>query len=192
MLVTDILGNVNINNDIQVLSTLCSDFLHETHLPLLKSLPTHYTNIQKVKARKQKKSEISEVFNKAFDSTWCDLRQRAIIAHPTNPPIVENTEPFYVLPINGYRFMYSREVTDSTSNYKQMIDVLFEQFSDNIQALDIITDLLKYTYTNENLLEGIQSESEIILYGVPYYYAIKVSEYPSYPELINTINKYNQ
>lgn len=192
MLVDDILGH-EINHT-QFLGNVCSQFLHETgNLPLLKSLPVSYSDIQKVKARKQKRSDVvSEVFNKAFNSTWMDLRQRAIIAYPSNPPISEQTEPFYVLPINGYQYMYSKEVTNSTSNYKQMIDVLFEQFSNNYQALDIITDLLKFTYTNTDLIEGIQSQSEIILYGIPYYYAVRVATYPNYQELITTINKYNK
>lgn len=196
MLVDDILGYKNIDDDNTQLhlGNICSEFLHESKsLPLFKSLPITYSDVQKVKARKQKRSDVvSEVFNKAFDSTWIDLRQRAIIAYPSNPPILEQTEPFYILPINGYQYMYSKEVTNSTSNYKQMIDILFEQFSNNYQALDIITDLLKFTYTNNNLSEGIQSQSEIILYGIPYYYAVRASTYPDYSELITIINKYNK
>jgi hypothetical protein len=191
MLVADILESVSVNEDMRYLSIVCSDFLRETQSPLLKSLPTHYNNIQRVKARKHKISEISEVYNKAFDSTWSNLRQRGIITYPLNPPIIENTELFYVLPINGYQFMYSKEVTDSTSNYKQTINVLVEQFNNNHEVSDIIADLLKYTYTTENLLEGIQNKSEIIFYGIPYYYVIRVAEYPNYKDLTNTINKYN-
>ena len=180
--------------ELHLLREHCMTFLTESQgVPLMKLLPCTYSNIQKVKARKQKRSDVvSEVFNKAFESKLLDLRQRAIIASPVRPTKTENTEPFYVLPIDGYKYMYSSEVTNSTSNYKQMIDVLFEQFSDNFQALEIITDLLKFTYTNTNLIEGLQSQSEIILYGVPYYYAVRAATYPNYSDLITIINKYNK
>ncbi len=191
MLITELLSEQT--NVEPLLNIGCSDFINETKfLPLVKSLPITYSNVQKVKARKQKRTDIvSDVFNKAFETTTFDLRQRAIIAYPTYPPILEGTEHFYVFPINGYKFMYSKQVTNSTSNYKQMIDVLFEQFSNNFQALEIITDLLKFTYTSEQLLEGMRANSEIIIYGIPYYYAVRVSAFPDYSDLITTINKYN-
>ncbi len=195
MLVNELFKPTQINTDlINDISQSCVDFLLEANnQPLFKRLPSSYSDVHKVKARINKKTDVvTETFNKAFDE-FSNLRQRAIIAYPSISSIKEDEmDTFYVLPINGYKFMYSREVTDSTSSYKQMIDILFEQFSNNVQAVELIADLLKFTYTTDNLIEGIQSNSEIILYGIPYYYAIRQSAYPDYQKLIQHIHKYNR
>jgi hypothetical protein len=82
--------------------------------------------------------------------------------------------------------MYSREVQDSSLNYRQAIDVMFEQF-DEATAANIITDVMKYTYTSSNLVEGISAKAEIIFYNIPYYYAVRSSLYPDYNTLITQI-----
>ncbi len=84
--------------------------------------------------------------------------------------------------------MYSREVMNSGHEYKQVFDTLFEQFGEE-KGNEVITDLLRFTYTSNNLSEGIESGSEIIIYGIPYFYAYKVSAVQDYDILLSKISK---
>lgn len=188
MLIEDLIGSgTGIGSrELQTIATQCSQFLQESDgLPLFKSLSPAYDDFYKVKVRFQKKKDtMAEAYEKAFNERCLNLRQRAIFAYSTAQPITEAAEPFYVFPTNGFKFMYSREVKNSNSDYRRVIDTLFEQFDDTVKATEIVVDLLKYTYSTEKLVEGINSDSEIILYGIPNYYAVRVSAVPSYSKLI--------
>jgi hypothetical protein len=188
MLIEDLIGrSVGVGvQEVQAIKTHCSQFLTESaRLPLVKTLPTTYYNFHKVKIRLQKrKDEVSDVFERAFGEQFSNLRQRAVFAYPNLPPVTEGTDLFYVFPVNGYKFLYSKEVTNSSNDYKRVIDTLFEQFEDPSTASDIVTDLLKYTYSSTLLHEGIVSDSEIILYGIPFYYAVRTSACQDYNSLL--------
>lgn len=150
----------------------CTQFLKESEgLPLLKGLPTAaYSSFAKIKVRHRKqKGAFTETFNNALDVI--KLRQRAIFA---NSPTQKYQ--YYIFPTNKYRFVYSEEVQDSGEEYKNVFESLLDKFDQNPEkAIAITTDLLKYTYTDKNLAEGIQRKSEIIIYNVPFYYAVKQS-----------------
>lgn len=189
MLIEDVLGTPKSlgSKEIHIIQESCSQFLTESAgLPLFKALPRTYGTFHKVKARMKKRNDnVGEAFNKAFETKYTKLSQRAIFAYTQLQQINENVEPFYVFPINGYKFLYSKEVTNSSSDYKEVIDTLFEQFDNSSKAVEIVTDLLKYTYSSHNLHEGLSSESEIILYGIPYYYAVRVHDVPQYTRIIS-------
>jgi hypothetical protein len=162
--------------EINILKQCCSQFLQESATrPVYKLLPMTYDDFHRVKVRRKPLSDdnVSEVFDRAFGTQH--IRQRAIFVSGSLPVITENVEPFYVFPVDGYKFLYSKEVGNSNNDYQQVLDSLFEQFEDNDKAIEIVTDVLKYTYVRDNLAEGIISKSEIILYGIPCYYAMRVS-----------------
>jgi hypothetical protein len=173
--------------DFAIIQADCSQFLAESQSHFVtRLLPTSYSNVQRVKIRQQRRADVvTRVFNEAFNQVH-NLRQRSMIAQSFVPPRSDTHEPFYVFPINGYNYMYSREVQDSSLNYKQAIDVMFEQFDENTAA-NIISDVMKYTYTTSNLVEGISAKAEIIFYNIPYYYAVRSSQYPDYNTLITQI-----
>lgn len=188
MLVQELFGETSGfgSREINTLKAKCTQFLHESAaLPLYKLLPKTYGDFHRVKVRqKNTAGKINEVFDRAFGTQFPNLRQRAIFASGTKPnPSDDTNESFYVFPVDGYKFLYSKEVTNSNSDYKQVIDSLFEQFEDNNKAIEIVTDVLKYTYVCENLVEGLVSDSEIILYGVPCYYAVRVAAVAPYGKL---------
>jgi hypothetical protein len=187
MLVQELLGSPSGfgARETTTLKAKCSQFLRESAaLPLYKLLPKTYGDFHRVKVRQRKNAdEVTEAFNRAFGTQFHNLRQRAIFAVGAEPETTEDHEPFYVFPIDGYKFLYSKEVTNSSDNYKQVVEALFEQFEDNNKAIEIVTDVLKYTYVRENLVEGIISESEVILYGIPYYFAVRVAAVPPYGKL---------
>jgi hypothetical protein len=156
--------------------------------PLYRSLPQTYNTFHKVKVRAKKRSTmVNDAFNRAFDENYVNLAQRAIFAQPSINEHTEGLEPFYVFPINGFKFLYSKEVQNSNNDYKHVVDTLFEEFGSEIKASEIVSDLLKFTYINNNLSEGLEANAEVILYGIPYYYAIRASAYPDYSHLISRI-----
>lgn len=189
MLIEDLIGKSELigTRDLQTIRCECSTFIRESGgLPLYRNLSTSYQNFQKVKVRQQKRKDaVNEVFDKAFGSSFYNLRQRAVFAYPDPPATSDvNVEPFYVFPVNNFKFLYSKEVNNSSTNYQEVIAALVEQFVDNNEAVEIVTDLLKYTYVKHNLLEGIASNSEIILYGIPHFYAVRVSAVSAYNKLL--------
>lgn len=188
MHVHEVLSNKNQNDGYSVISKQCSDFILESGgLPLTKNLSNKYSSLQKVKVRKRKHIDhFGEAFNEAFEQEHFGLRQRAIFANsePTQPELL--TESFYVFPINGYKFMYSSEVEQSDHEYKQVFETMFNQFGDE-KSTEILSDLLRFTYSSVSLVEGIQSGAEIILYGIPYYYAVRCAAQPSYHDLLSSI-----
>ena len=192
MLIDDILHyNHSENSQLQVISEKCSRFINESSgFPLLKNLPTSYQDIHKVKVRQhKKKNEVTESFNEAFNQQLTNLRQRAIFAYSSyDLPIIEGQETFYVFPIDRYKYMYNTEVINSGEEYKQAFDTILEQFGNNKEeATHIIADLLQYTYTATNLIEGLQKGVEIIMYNIPYYYAVRTSIFEDYNELLTSL-----
>lgn len=193
MLLNEVFRPIPIFNSLPV-KIACTDFLNESNgLPLLKNLPLNYNDLHKVKVRwKKSVNTFSEAFNHAFKHEQDGLRQRAIFTNGAGSlqEAADNQEPFYIFPIDGYKYTYSKEVENSSEEYKKTFDAVFEQFgNDKGQAIDIITELLKFTYTNNNLREGIEQGAEIIIYNIPFYYAVRVSKFEEYNELLDLILK---
>lgn len=188
MLIEDLIGSsVGLGiREVQQIRLECSQFLHEAAaMPLLKALPSTYNNCHKVKVRLQKRrDQVTDVFERAFGGDFVNLRQRAVFAYPSPPSVTEGSDLFYVFPVNGFKYLYSKEVQNSSSDYRRVIDTLVEQFDDTTRASEVVADLLKYTYSSNALREGIDAGSEIILYGIPYYYAIRTSACSDYQSLL--------
>jgi len=186
MLVDDILGTITPTNSgaIYTIKNECSQFLNESAgLPVFRALPRAYDDFQRVKVRHQKRYDsVSEAFNTAFQNETHNIVPRGIFTQSVMMKRSAETEPFYVFPIDGYKFIYSKGVQNSNINFRQVFETLNRNVDD---AFDITTDLIKYTYTKKNLVEGITSDSEIIFYGIPHFYAVRVSAIDSYNKLIN-------
>jgi len=190
MRVKEIIYNCNIGN-LELIKKQCSQFIDESAgFPVAKNLPQTYEDFQKVKVRKRKHSNaFSNTFNGAFKDELNDLRERAIFVNGWNTfeeSAEGGVEPFYVFPINGFKFLYSKEVENSTQNYKQVFESVFCQMGEE-SGKEVLADLLRFTYVSENLSTGIESGAEIILYGIPYYYALRESCIDSYDELLTRL-----
>jgi len=172
-----------------VLTKQCSRFFAESNgSPLFKSLPSSYNDFQKVKVRYHKKdTAFAETFNEAFKQEQPKLRQRAVfvsgVAHINED---SNSDSFYIFPTDKFKFMYSKEVTNSNDSYQKAFDSILEQFNSKNEAEQVIADLLQYTYVSDTLNEGIKSQAEIILYNIPYYYAIRANTI-SYDDLLTSL-----
>lgn len=168
----------------------CSEFLKESNgNPLIKYLPKQGSDIRKVKIRKQKTNSF---FDNLFNNVFIDhpnLRQRCIFCrgegyHDFDDSDNPDYEAFYIFPIDGYRFIYSLNVINSSVQYKETWDK-FINIMDKDDAIETFTEVLKYDYTSSNLIDGIKSGCEIILYGIPYYYAIRMNTVKNYSTLFS-------
>ena len=170
--------------------TECIDFLNESAgLPVLKNLPTRYDNLHKVKVRQRKhQDDFTQTFNEAFDKVP-NLRQRSVNVNGSTSFISESgtTEPFFVFPINGYKYQYSLEVANSEKEYQEAFDTILGLIEDK----EVMNLLLKYTYTSTNLMEGINHGSEIIFYNIPYFYAARASQHDDYAELLEDLETWS-
>jgi hypothetical protein len=184
MLTSDIITQTN---EFSIIMERCSVFISNSNrIPIFKNLPTSYSDCKRVKVRKQKTQDyISTPFNEAFDEKTYNLRQRAIFTNGKPSFIAEHDthEPFYIFPIDGYKFIYSKEVKNSTTDYKTVYEAITNKYGNNC-GNQMLTDILKFSYTSTNLAEGIVSGSEIILYNIPFYYAVKVSSISSYHAIL--------
>lgn len=196
MRVDDLVQSADFYSELRLIAERCTQYVQESQgLPLLKNLSDEYGDFHKVKVRKrkQRKKDPSETFsvafNEAFDEEIANLRERAVFANGDisfEPAERDGLEPFYVFPIDGYRFMYSREVENSSSDYKTVFDAIFEEFGAD-HGNEVITELLKFSYTTDKLYEGIQLGSEIILYNLPYFYAIRAATVDNYNDILKEV-----
>jgi len=181
-----------IRPDLSALGEQCSCFIEESNgLPIFKALPDGYSDVQKVKARRRNmRTSFADTFNEAFAEHISSLCQRAVYAYGLNvvEEADENLDPFYIFPIDGYRYLYSTEVERSSDDYKQVFEMMFDQFGAD-KGKEVITDLIKFSYNSTNLAEGIERGSEIIFYNIPYYYAVRVDSVPNYNDLLTLIAK---
>lgn len=154
----------------------CSQFLKASNgYPLLKNLPLNNDGFRKVKVRKKKNatSDIVKIFNETFNNEQTDLLQRSIFAHgpssfiPTTDP---NFAPFYIFPIDGYKFLYAQDVAETTETYKDTLSVLIDHYG--ASGIQTFKEVLKYQYSSEDLEKGLSTDTEMIIYDIPYYYAI--------------------
>jgi len=167
----------------------CNQFLKESKaIPLVKYLPQNYNGFKKVKVRKRNElKEHEKYMDSSIVDDYSDLMKRCVIAHPLSTfnelaTPQSGFEPFFVFPINGYKTIYSKQIKNSSEQYNQTLYKLVETVGE-FSAIEIFEDLLKYNYSFGNIFEGLECGSEIIIYGIPYYYAIRKS-------LVDDYNKF--
>lgn len=172
-------------SEIDLIRSECGRFLRESHgLPLLKILPHDYSNFKKIKVRK-KKFRINSKLNKLFRETLnIDLYETTMFASGfmTIDETV-NLDLFYIFPVDKYKFLYSLEIKNSSISYGSLLEVLTDSMG-NSAGEEVVSDLIKMTYVQENLVEGIKSGSEIVFFGIPKYYAVRCSSVNSYEILL--------
>lgn len=171
--------------DLPTLRQECSQFLSESQDQLLlKNLPRDYEGFKKVKVRKKNVNELFvDAFNRSF-SEHKNLFQRAIFANGESSFVskMDGIEPFYVFPINGYKFIYNPVVSNAFEQYKGDVNYLLQKVS-KTAAVDMFSKVIKESYISSNLSNGIQVGAEIIFYNVPYYYAIRKSLLDDYNKI---------
>lgn len=180
-------------NQIEIIRRTCDQYISSTVEPLLKTIKEKEDNFIRMKVRFHKRqSDFIGVFNEALSQKFNipNLHQRSIFANGNKTFIGDRTESYYVFPINGFKFMYNPQIVSSNAEYRSMFDRLLEDMNgDDNKVSSIMKDLISDNYIGENLENGIVEGCEIILYNIPYYYAVKVEAFPDYSELLNILER---
>lgn len=169
------------------IQTECSTFLKESigH-PLIKNLPRDNHGFRKVKVRKKKQSEmLTAAFNEAFKDDHSQLLQRSVFAHGEKsfePSTDFQLEPFYIFPIDGFRFMYADNVISTTEDYRKTLNLLMDNLGND--GIETFQEVLKYQYKHDKLYEALTGNTEIIVYNIHYYYAIRCSLIERYSDFL--------
>lgn len=162
----------------------CNQFLEESNQrPILRALSKNGDGFRKVKIRKKNKYDdpLEHYFDNAFVNKYKDVRLRSMIVHTTNSlDVAEEQELFYVFPIDDYKILYNKQV-NNYAVYAASLRPLLEEL-DSAELL--LTHLFEHTYESQNLVEAIDSGAEILIYNIPYYYAIRKSLYRDYNDVL--------
>lgn len=188
MLINDVLYSTDYSQFAPI-GENCHQFFEESGgFPMVKLLPKSYNDFRKVKIRKRNRNgSFVDSFNEAFEHEMHHLRERSLFANGDIHLNADKTsEPFYVFPIDGYDFIYSKDVTNSSENYSSVFNEIFDQLGE-ATGERVFTELLKFNYTSTNLHEGLEVGSEIIVYGIPYYYAIRKTAINDYDNLLTSL-----
>jgi hypothetical protein len=150
----------------------CLEFLRESKGNyLVKNLPKVYMGFTKVKVRiNRKKTPFIENFNRAFEDTRKDFYGSSIFAYSDESLLTneKEKEPFYIFPVDGYKFVYNPQVLKASEEL------------DKPELKEVVTDLVTLSYKTSKLNEALSNDCEIIVYGVPYYYAVRKSLVENY------------
>ena len=164
----------------------CGEYLRLSEgLPLFKTLPSSYGAFKRVKVRFQKaKDPTSAVFEAAFGHNKPGFRERVVITYPTPQEVLETHDLYYIFPVDGFRYMFSPMVRDSNVDIGGVVNTLIERL-DFTEGSSLAADLLQYSYQNTNLVEGLRSEAEILLFDLPNFLAVRVDIDPHYNIISN-------
>lgn len=177
--------------ELAIIKERCSQFIEESGgIPIIKHMIGDYGDFHKIKVRWRKLANENEIvktsFDLAFNSTFHNIRARSIFAKSATTSIgCDDTSAFYVFPIDGYRYLYSLSVKDSQSTYEDVIDKLSIGLNAN-DTKSTLTDIIQFSYRSSNLIDGLKSGSELLIFNIPYFYIIRTS-YASYDTILSEI-----
>jgi len=151
-----------------IIQKKCEQFIRESKgVPLLKNLPSWYEDTKKVKVRhKSNIPIIGTLLNKAFNHK---IYQRAVFANgpqsfkPILNERVADFDIFYVLPPNGYSFLYNEMYSESAIDKLQDVE----------ESLG--TELVRFNFRHNELHRGLTGNAQILLYDIPYFYCVRAS-----------------
>lgn len=169
------------NEGLSLIANHCNEFLSETHLPLVRELKNRMEDFTKVKVRHRDADPLTSIFNRAF-SEHLFMAERAVFVNKNRT--TDNL--YFIFPVNGYRVLYSKEVMNSRTEYNSMFMSLKDELGKE-RTESVIVDLLKMSYTNKNVSEGIGLGCEIIIHNIPFFYGVRTTLFKSYDELLKEI-----
>lgn len=159
----------------------CSQFIAASGgAPVYKLLPESHGTFKRVKVRFQRRKNFtSDIYEAAFGTGIGSFRERSVVTYGTKPMPTDDLCEYYIFPIDGYKFLYSRQVMDSTTAFDGVVDTLLSNMP-LTEGMSLITDLLKFAYSQDDLFEGISSGVEVIFHNIPSYYAVRCDDFPNY------------
>lgn len=147
----------------------CSDYVKD-YIPIYKYLPTGDV-FKKVKVRNKSNHfyKIEQQIDKAFEEEYQNLSLRSVVASTSKykATYLENTKLYRIYPINGYKVLYN----PVGASYGDIINPL----NDIQDDVTLSNELFQLTFTEGSLRDAAENESDIIIYGIKYFYAIDVN-----------------
>lgn len=165
----------------------CQQFLDNSlGMPLLMTLPNRYGGFKRVKVRhrKHRNNETAQAFNRAFNKR---IFQRAVFCDsvtsftPVLDERVNTTDIYYIFPPDGYRFLYNPAI--------KQLDV--DHTNDDELEQHLLSDVFAFGYRQDSLWTAIESNTQIILYDIPFYYCVKASTI-QYADLLPLLKPYKK
>lgn len=144
----------------------CSEYLNN-YIPIYKYLPVGGV-FKRVKVRNKNNYlyKVEQKIDKAFAEEYQNLSRRSVVASTSKDKAtyVENATLYRIYPINGYRILYN----PVGASYKDIVKPL-----DNIQNdINLSNELFQLAFVEGSLTDAAENESDIIIYGIKYFYAI--------------------
>ena len=138
--------------------------------PLIKEL-NDVKSFKKLKARHRNK-QYSSILNDAFDDS---IGTRCITTTSNTSDLSEND--YYIFPINGFKFLYDPQGMSGTS---------YHELTDTIKT-DLVKELMRFNLEESDLNHALSINTEVVLYNIPFCYAVNVKSFNSYDELLSVI-----
>jgi len=180
-------------NLIKRIQTECTEFLSTANdLPLIKVRKINESNFKKVKVRtKTTADHFVGAFNEAFHDTYRNIHGRSIFCNGKHAKATEDEfEEIYVFPINGFEYLFNPNI-EFHEEYKKIYAKLNNSMEES-DAERLLIDMIEYSYLNidTNFYEALFSQKEVIIYNIPYYYAVKRSKFLIYDDLLRVLKNY--
>lgn len=149
----------------------CTDFLKQSNgQPLIKELQ-NVRSFRKLKARHRNKS-FSSLLNDAFNSS---IGTRCITTASTVDELTDHH--YYVFPINGFKFLYDPTGTPVTS---------YQSLTKTVQT-ELVEELMRLNIEGSDLTQALSIGTEVVLYDIPYCYAVNVKTVSDYNNLLSLL-----
>lgn len=145
----------------------CSNYIKD-YIPIYKLLPPGEI-FRKIKVRNKSNHlfDIEQRIDEAFSCKYKNLSLRSVIGATDRNSIIPDPELrlFNIYPVNGYKILYN----PIGASYVDIIEPL-DSVSDNI---DSSNELFHLTFIEGSLSDAKQVSSDVIIYGIKYFYAIE-------------------
>ncbi len=161
----------------------CSHFITSPTVPLYKALPSVGDGFRKIKIRKKEKHDLNyeKFLDESFEHERKDLRLRSVLAHTSEPTsFKDNEEIFYIFPPNGYKVLFSENIADHKQYVKELTNTLKETPTVNL----LLKSLFQSAYRVGTVQEAAKNRSDVVIYNIQYYYAIRKSIITDYSDFI--------
>lgn len=169
------------------IQTQCSDFLRMSNrIPMKKCLPRSKEGFAKVKVRHKRDTNFITALNENFKDRDPILGNRCVYAGGHWQTCDNNSEQYFIFPPNGFKFIYIENDSFSTRNFSDNFNLIYD-FSDDLSRL-ILKNVLQESVGCGTLEEGLSSNSEVLIYNVSYYYAVKCSLVEDYKFMFYNIS----
>lgn len=168
-----------------VIAGNCSQYLESRPtVPLIKSIPNEFATdlFLKIKLRHKSPTEFDAIFNKALGKQ--KFKERTVSVNSSDSTQYGHQD-FFILPPNGFNFLYSRNIKRSDELHLSVYNNLKDKCDEEMQ-ISLFSDILRYNYKSDNLQEAAEAGVEVLIHGVQFVYAFNANAF-NFDQLIQEL-----